>query len=623
MGERSLEMLLESWASCQPDGVRIDAAHLGYGYSYLETQLGEDFLSLDDFLTEMTPPPEKASSAAKSARSRSGSPKQGGKDHVGSSSSSSSSDDSTSSGDDPDAGATSPSQVVMLTGNSPASSSTGPVVNTGTGTATAGTATFPKLSFYLFWRGLGTVLLKSGHWNRERAPRERVTVSQSLFLELEILRERILHKYGVAQGMSVQNLRTEMDHAVGIASGPTRAFWLDCQQSVLDTLDSGSRIGEEELTILTLSWLNEAAGFARRICELDLDLQAGNNSKQQEQSTFFTEETRDPRAFERRTDPPGRGFQHSNISDADLQAGNLILHDVTRRVEPIIGGPPIVGGAPVGFNAATANKSTSVYSGIMRAVEQRNAERGHSALEEDQDDPARAQQYFYASEDSNSEHGSSVSGGRELSKKPPRVISERPRDGEDITGAVWEVPKPENGIFVFLHVYDVSQENSIKRLNRFTAHKRSPLKFGGIFHAGVEVSGLEWSYGATFSETASGIACNEPKQHPQHRYRQTLFLGVSSLTDVAIAELLGEAVEEWPGEDYDLLRRNCCHFADQFAVNLGVGGVPGWIYRFARIASTLDSMYSTLQNTFGTKKKSAEAGADGESDLGGGPNAAS
>ena len=71
---------------------------------------------------------------------------------------------------------------------------------------------------------------------------------------------------------------------------------------------------------------------------------------------------------------------------------------------------------------------------------------------------------------------------------------------------------------VFIHVYDVSQENSIKRLNRFTAHKKSPVKFGGIFHAGVEINGLEWSYGATFSETACGVACNEPKQHPQHRY---------------------------------------------------------------------------------------------------------
>ena len=82
--------------------------------------------------------------------------------------------------------------------------------------------------------------------------------------------------------------------------------------------------------------------------------------------------------------------------------------------------------------------------------------------------------------------------------------------------------------------------------------------------------------------------------HIIFRYRQSIFLGVTKLSSESVAELLGEAVENWPGDDYDLLRRNCCHFADEFCLNLGVGPIPGWIHRFARIGSTLDSMYTAL-----------------------------
>ena len=44
---------------------------------------------------------------------------------------------------------------------------------------------------------------------------------------------------------------------------------------------------------------------------------------------------------------------------------------------------------------------------------------------------------------------------------------------------------------VQLHIYDVSQDEKIANLNRWLAPQGSPLKFGGVFHAGVEVTSLE------------------------------------------------------------------------------------------------------------------------------------
>lgn len=173
-------------------------------------------------------------------------------------------------------------------------------------------------------------------------------------------------------------------------------------------------------------------------------------------------------------------------------------------------------------------------------------------------------------------------------------------------------PCPVGGSPVFVHVYDVSQENFIKKLNRWTANKKSWVKLGGIFHAGVEVFNLEWSYGATCTDTAVGVACNEPKQHPQHRYRQTVFLGYTMLTNEDVAELLGQFIEEYPGDDYDLFRRNCCHFADEMCAKLGVGSIPGWIHRFAKIASGLDTAYTAVSGVWSRIR--GERGSSGESD---------
>eukprot|EP00930_Biecheleria_cincta_P029197 TRINITY_DN20327_c0_g1_i1.p1 TRINITY_DN20327_c0_g1~~TRINITY_DN20327_c0_g1_i1.p1 ORF type:complete len:265 (-),score=31.29 TRINITY_DN20327_c0_g1_i1:453-1247(-) len=141
------------------------------------------------------------------------------------------------------------------------------------------------------------------------------------------------------------------------------------------------------------------------------------------------------------------------------------------------------------------------------------------------------------------------------------------------------------GLLVRVHVYDVSLKKRIQKINRVFAHKKSPLKFGGVFHAGVEVNGLEWCFGFEDSDSRSGICCMEPKTHPQHHYRQTVEMGRAQLKPEDIADILADLVEEYPGSDYDLLRRNCCHFASDFTKRLGVGSIPGWINRAAKVGA--------------------------------------
>uniref|UniRef100_A0A7S0ZRL4 PPPDE domain-containing protein n=1 Tax=Noctiluca scintillans TaxID=2966 RepID=A0A7S0ZRL4_NOCSC len=156
------------------------------------------------------------------------------------------------------------------------------------------------------------------------------------------------------------------------------------------------------------------------------------------------------------------------------------------------------------------------------------------------------------------------------------------------------------GLRVFIHIYDVGDEGSIQRLNKVLAHKWSPLKFGGVFHAGVEVNGLEWSFGYSDIDTLPGISCVEPKNNPQHSFRQTVRMRRSKIGPEGIADIITQMIEEYPGDDYDLLRRNCCHFVEDFCLRLGAGRMPGWIHRLARVGAGVDGMLQTAR-TFRAK----------------------
>eukprot|EP00442_Polarella_glacialis_P019755 CAMPEP_0115163252 /NCGR_PEP_ID=MMETSP0227-20121206/72415_1 /TAXON_ID=89957 /ORGANISM="Polarella glacialis, Strain CCMP 1383" /LENGTH=472 /DNA_ID=CAMNT_0002575555 /DNA_START=179 /DNA_END=1599 /DNA_ORIENTATION=- len=148
-------------------------------------------------------------------------------------------------------------------------------------------------------------------------------------------------------------------------------------------------------------------------------------------------------------------------------------------------------------------------------------------------------------------------------------------------------------------IYDVSLSSSVQKLNEVLAHSLSPLKFGGIFHAGVEISSAaEWSYGYTACGT--GVHSGVPTKHPCHHYRETLLIGQTFLTREKIASVIDALKVEYKGGDYHLVRRNCCHFASDLCSKLGAGEIPGWIQRIAWIGESVLGMSQGLEQHFRT-----------------------
>ena len=138
----------------------------------------------------------------------------------------------------------------------------------------------------------------------------------------------------------------------------------------------------------------------------------------------------------------------------------------------------------------------------------------------------------------------------------------------------------EVGCQVFLHIYDVSTTKTISNLNAVTKNVG-----GGVFHSGVELFGREWSFG--FCEEGSGVFCCAPRSVDVHVYRETVRMGWCPLNESEVARIVGLLQRGWPGQSYDLLRRNCCTFSDELCQQVGVGPIPAWVNRFAHGGAAL------------------------------------
>lgn len=52
-------------------------------------------------------------------------------------------------------------------------------------------------------------------------------------------------------------------------------------------------------------------------------------------------------------------------------------------------------------------------------------------------------------------------------------------------------------------------------------------------------------------------------------------------------EILEAMRHDWRGPDYDLLKRNCTHFSDEFCHRLGLGRVPKWVMNLSAAGVTV------------------------------------
>eukprot|EP00397_Hematodinium_sp_SG-2012_P019217 GEMP01019735.1.p1 GENE.GEMP01019735.1~~GEMP01019735.1.p1 ORF type:complete len:530 (+),score=123.40 GEMP01019735.1:184-1773(+) len=130
------------------------------------------------------------------------------------------------------------------------------------------------------------------------------------------------------------------------------------------------------------------------------------------------------------------------------------------------------------------------------------------------------------------------------------------------------VPSP-----VILNIYHLGQNVLTRAFNGLTRN--------GAYHSGLVVGGKEWSFGMTLDNYSTGVTWTVPKMHPDHTFRESLFLGNTKFSNGDVFLMLEELKRQWLGCRYNVWTRNCHHFSSEFCRLLGVEMPPDWLNKLA------------------------------------------
>ncbi|XP_008799764.1 deSI-like protein At4g17486 isoform X2 [Phoenix dactylifera] len=128
---------------------------------------------------------------------------------------------------------------------------------------------------------------------------------------------------------------------------------------------------------------------------------------------------------------------------------------------------------------------------------------------------------------------------------------------------------------VVLNVYDLTPMNNYM------------VWFGiGIFHSGIEVHGLEYGFGAHDYPT-SGVFEVEPRSCPGFVYRCSILLGHVNMSLPEFRAFLEDIAEDYHGDTYQVISKNCNHFTDDICLRLTGRPIPGWVNRLAHLGKDM------------------------------------
>jgi len=132
---------------------------------------------------------------------------------------------------------------------------------------------------------------------------------------------------------------------------------------------------------------------------------------------------------------------------------------------------------------------------------------------------------------------------------------------------------------VYLTVYDLSAP-----CNTCCAHWLGL----GVYHSGILIQGVEYTFDNIASFNGSGVIAHEPYYDDVERgatlpLRCKILLGRSQLPARAAHAILSRLAPLWPAGSYDVLEHNCHHWSMEAAQRLGVQPLPYWVCRSTEV----------------------------------------
>lgn len=131
--------------------------------------------------------------------------------------------------------------------------------------------------------------------------------------------------------------------------------------------------------------------------------------------------------------------------------------------------------------------------------------------------------------------------------------------------------KKVGSVPVYLNVYDLTPINGYAYWLGL-----------GIYHSGVQVHGVEYGFGA-HEHSTTGVFEVEPKKCPGFTFRKSILVGRTDLGPKDVRSFMEKLAEEYSGNTYHLITRNCNHFCNDACVKLTGRPIPRWVNRLARL----------------------------------------
>uniref|UniRef100_A0A7N0TA37 PPPDE domain-containing protein n=1 Tax=Kalanchoe fedtschenkoi TaxID=63787 RepID=A0A7N0TA37_KALFE len=131
--------------------------------------------------------------------------------------------------------------------------------------------------------------------------------------------------------------------------------------------------------------------------------------------------------------------------------------------------------------------------------------------------------------------------------------------------------KRTGAVPVYLNVYDLTPINGYAYWVGL-----------GIYHSGVQVHGVEYAFGA-HENTSTGVFEVEPKHCPGFMFRKSILIGRTDMGSKEVCNFMAKISQEYAGNTYNLITRNCNHFCNDVCVRLTGKPIPRWVNRLARL----------------------------------------
>lgn len=112
----------------------------------------------------------------------------------------------------------------------------------------------------------------------------------------------------------------------------------------------------------------------------------------------------------------------------------------------------------------------------------------------------------------------------------------------------------------------------------------------GIFHSGIEIFGVEYAYGG-HPYQFSGVFENSPQDAEElgdtFKFKESIVVGETEKSSSEIRRLIKALGDDFRGDRYHLISRNCNHFSAVLARHLTGKEIPGWINRLANLSGSI------------------------------------